>query len=65
MLYELPVAVKKRKDISKILDDLESEDAIAYASAHRPSTEWRMEKIVCLRFDLYKMMQTPAWDFIY
>ena len=58
MLYELPVTVKKREDILKILDDLESEDARAYAMAHRPSTEWRMEKIVCLRVDVYKMTPT-------
>jgi hypothetical protein len=55
MLYELPMKVKNRKDIKKILDDLESEDARAYAMAHRPSTVWRMEKIVCVRFDVYKL----------
>ena len=50
------MSVKNRKDIQKMLDDLENEDARAYAMAHRPSTEWRMEKIVCVRFDLYKMI---------
>ena len=58
MLYELPVIVKKREDILKILDDLEKVDAIAYGLAHRPSTEWRMEKIVCVRVDVYKMLST-------
>lgn len=60
MLYDLPTVVKERKDILRILDDLESEDARAYAMAHRPSTVWRMEKIVCVRFDVYKMMSTPT-----
>ena len=60
MLYDLPMSVKNRKDIQKMLDDLENEDARAYAMAHRPSTEWRMEKIVCVRFDLYKMISTPT-----
>ena len=59
MLYELPMIVKNWKDVHKILDDLENEDARAYAMAHRPSTEWRMEKIVCMRIDVYKMMMPP------
>ena len=41
-------------DIVKFLDDLESEDARAYAFAHRPSTAWRVAKIVCVRFDIFK-----------
>ena len=57
MLYEIPVVVAGRKDITKLLDDLESEDARAYAFAHRPSTAWRMAKIVCVRFDVYKTIQ--------
>ena len=57
MLYEIPVVVAGRKDIAKLLDDLESEDARAYAFAHRPSTAWRMAKIVCVRFDVYKTIQ--------
>ena len=57
MVYEIPVVVAGRKDITKLLDDLESEDARAYAFAHRPSTEWRMAKIVCVRFDVYKTIQ--------
>ena len=57
MLYEIPLVVAGRKDIAKLLDDLESEDARAYAFAHRPSTAWRMAKIVCVRFDVYKTIQ--------
>ena len=57
MLYEIPVVVAGRKDITKLLDDLESEDARAYAFAHRPSTAWRMAKIVCVRFDVYKTIK--------
>jgi len=53
-LYETPAVVADRKDIVKFLDDLESEDARAYAYAHRPSTAWRVAKIVCVRFDIYK-----------
>ena len=53
----IPVVVAGRKDITKLLDDLESEDARAYAFAHRPSTAWRMAKIVCVRFDVYKTIQ--------
>ena len=60
MLYDLPMLVRNRKDVQKMLDDLENDDARAYAMAHRPSTEWRMEKIVCVRFDVYKMMSTPV-----
>ena len=57
MLYDLPVAIKNRQDLRAVLEDLEKEDARAYAMAHRPSTVWRMEKIVCVRFDVYKTMK--------
>jgi len=59
MLYELPTVVSNRNDILRLLNDLENEDARAYAMAHRPSTEWRMEKIVCIRFDVYKVITRP------
>ena len=58
MLYDLPVAIKNRQDLRNLLDDMESEDAKAYAAAQRPSTVWRFEKIVCVRFDLYKAFST-------
>ena len=56
MLYEVPMEVNNRKDIQRMIDDLDFEDARAYAMAHRPSTIWRMEKIVCVRFDVYKSL---------
>ena len=54
MLYEIPVVVADGNDIVKLLDDMENQDARAYALAHRPSTAWRVAKIVCVRFDIYK-----------
>ena len=54
MLYDLPAVIKHRRDLNKLLDDMENEDARAYVAAQRPSTVWRFEKIVVVRFDVYK-----------
>ena len=57
MLYEIPAIMAGRNDIVKLIDDMEKEDARTYALAHRPSTSWRVAKIVCVRFDVYKTTQ--------
>ena len=33
--------------------------ASGFDRSTRPSTEWRMEKIVCIRFDVYKVSTRP------
>lgn len=54
MLYDTPQTVSNQSEFDKLLDDLEREDATAYAMANRPSTKWRVAQIVCLRLDVYK-----------
>ena len=55
MIFELTKLIVNDQDYKKLLDDLEREDVMEYANTHRPSTKWRVAKIVCMRFDVYKL----------
>ena len=54
-IYDLPIEVNVKDDYKKLLSDLEQQDLFEYASIKRPSTKWRVIKLVCLRFDVYKL----------
>ena len=54
-LFELPRLVENTQDYTNLLSDLEREDVMEYANTQRPSTKWRVVKIVCMRFDVYKL----------
>lgn len=54
-IFKEPVIIGSERDYIKLLDDLEREDLMEYASLQRPSTKWRVVKLVCLRFDVYKL----------
>ncbi len=58
MLLDLPILIDSRQDIQQVLEKL----SIDYLSAHvynqRPSTKWLIAKIICLRFDTFKV--TPS-----
>lgn len=43
------------QDYSEILEDLDKEDLVARVQAQRPSSAWRVAKIVCIRIDLYRI----------
>ena len=55
MIFELPKLIVNDRDYKKLLEDLEREDVMEYANTQRPSTKWRVAKIVCMRFDVYKL----------
>ena len=54
LIYDTPKVVANETDFNALLEDLEREDATAYAMANRPSTKWRVAQIVCIRLDVYK-----------
>ena len=55
MLFETPRLLKTPADYRKLIEDVEQEDAFEYARIQRPSTKWTVERIICVRFDIYKL----------
>ena len=55
MLFKLPRLINSSNDVTSILDDIEKEDLINYARKQRPSTRWIVERIICIRFDIYRL----------
>lgn len=53
-VFELPKVIQNAQDLEKLLGDVEYVDALEYAKEHRPSTKWRVAKIVCVRIDIFK-----------
>ena len=57
-LFERPILVANAADFTSLLDRIEREDALEYARQQRPSTSWIVEKVICMRFDVYRMTNT-------
>ena len=55
MLFETPRLLQNPNDYNKLVDDIEQEDAFEYARLQRPSTNWIVERIICIRFDIYRL----------
>ena len=55
MLFEAARVLANPNDFHKLIDDIENEDAVEYARSQRPSTKWTVERIICVRFDVYKI----------
>ena len=54
-IFELPKRVLDERDYEKLREDLERRDVVEYANTQRPGSKWRVAKIVCMRFDVYKL----------
>ena len=54
-IFELPKRVLDDQDYKNLREDLERRDVVEYANTQRPGTKWRVVKIVCMRFDVYKL----------
>ena len=54
MLFETPKLLVNTNDRLKLEDDIERQDAFEYARLQRPSTSWIVEKIICIRFDIFR-----------
>ena len=55
MLFDIPRLLVTAADHRKLEDDVEQEDAFEYARLQRPSTHWLVEKIICIRFDIFRI----------
>ena len=55
MLFDRPRLIENARDKRKLLEDVESEDVFEYARLQRPSTNWVVARIICVRFDVYKL----------
>ena len=55
MIFDKPKLIENTNDYNELLKDLEREDVMMYANTQRPSTKWHVVKIVCMRFDVYKI----------
>lgn len=55
MLFLAPKLLETVSDTRDFLADIEKQDAFEYARSQRPSTKWTVERIICVRFDIYKM----------
>ena len=54
-IFELPKRVLDEQDYENLREDLERRDVVEYANTQRSGTKWRVVKIVCMRFDVYKL----------
>ena len=55
MLFNSPRVLASPNDYRQFIDDVEHEDAFAYARLHRPTTQWIVERVICVRFDIFKL----------
>ena len=53
MLFKLPLKVDT--DYKNLKDELLKTDWYEFVRQQRPSTKWLVEKIICIRFDIYKL----------
>ena len=53
MLFKVPLKVDT--DYKNLKDELLNTDWYEFVRQQRPSTKWLVEKIICIRFDIYKL----------
>ena len=56
MLFTLPRLLETPSDYRQFVEDIDQQDAFEYARLHRPSTKWTLERIGCVRFDIYNLI---------
>ena len=56
MLFETPRLLDNAGDYRRLVNDIEHEDAFEFARLQRPSTKWTVERIICVRFDIFKLI---------
>ena len=53
MLFQLPLKIDN--DFKNLKDELLNTDWFEVVRQQRPSTKWIVEKIICIRFDVYNL----------
>ena len=59
MMFQHPRLIQTPSDYRQFIEDIDRQDAFEYARLHRPSTKWVVERIVCVRFDVYRFKVRP------
>ena len=55
MLFAIPRLLANLNDFQNLVNDIEHQDAVEYARSLRPTTKWTVERIICVRFDVFKL----------
>ena len=55
MLFQTPRLLASPNDYRKLIEEVEQEDAFEYARLQRPSTNWIVDRVICVRFDVTKL----------
>ena len=55
MVFETAQLISGREDIKKVKENIEREDLLEIARSSRPSTAWKVEALVCIRFDVMRI----------
>ena len=55
MLFDIPRLLANLNDFQNLVNDIEHQDAVEYARSLRPTTKWTVERIICVRFDVFKL----------
>ena len=55
LLFSSPKLISNPTDFQQFKTDIEKEDAVEYARLQRPSTIWTVDRIICVRFDVYSL----------
>ena len=55
MFFDIPRLLVNAADHRKLMNDIEHQDVFEYVRLQRPSTSWIVEKIICIRFDIFRL----------
>ena len=55
MMFETARLIRNPEDKKKLNEEIEQIDGLEYARAHRPSTKWVVDGLMCIRFDVFKL----------
>ena len=58
MLLDTPTLIDHKRDTSAVLEKLNMTYLTAHVYSQRPSTKWLVAKIICIRFDTFKVTPT-------
>ena len=54
-LFDIPKMIQNPEDLKKLEEEFEKVDIVNYARKQRPSTKWIVDRIVCMRLDIFKL----------
>ena len=55
MVFETAQLISGREDVKKVKENIEREDLLEIARSSRPSTAWKVEAVICIRFDVMRI----------